>query len=446
MRNEGCEARRAYQPRAHSDSQRSAGWSDSAEGAQRAPIHWAACVISGEDVNKNGGNVIDTRLSAATQRPDSPSVAIIGTRGYPSYYGGFETAVRKLAPALVKAGWDVSVYSREGATRNDDPDRDPEVHVRYTRGVNSRSLSTVTYGLTSMFDAARRKPDAALIMNVANCLWIPLLRWRRVPTLVNVDGIEWERAKWGRVARTVFRIGARFTAWWADELVFDAAAIGERWQREFNRSGVTIPYGGDLVEAADVPLGLPSRGYVLVVARFVPENSIPAFFRAAAELADRVPVVIVGSDGHGGDLDAQAQALDDSHEDVHWLGHVSNDELLHALWVHAGAYFHGHTVGGTNPALVQAMACGAPTVAVDTVFNREVLDTAGIFVAPEPEEIAQAILALISDPGEQQRLADEARTRASTDYSWDTVNGQYEKALKALVVRPPVTYASSGIA
>lgn len=387
--------------------------------------------------------MIDPQLSADDGRREPASVAIIGTRGYPSYYGGFETAVRRLAPALVKDGWDVTVYSRAGATRTDDPDRDSAVQVKYTRGISSRSLSTITYGLTSMFDAARRKPDAALIMNVANCLWLPLLRLRRVPTLVNVDGIEWERAKWGRVARTVFRIGARFTARWADELVFDASAIGDRWSDEFNRTGIMIPYGGDRVDATEAPLGLESKSYVLVVARFVPENSIPAFFRAAELLAADIPVIIVGSSGHGGELDVQAQALSDRQENVRWLGHVSNDELLHALWAHAGAYFHGHTVGGTNPALVQAMACGAPTVAVDTVFNREVLDTAGVFVDPEPSAIAAAITGLLSNEEQQKQLSERARERAATDYSWDTVNAQYIGALRVLAAKRQVSRIGS---
>ena len=142
----------------------------------------------------------------------SKSVAIIGTRGYPSYYGGFETLIRRLGPYLVDAGWDVTVYGRPGAVKTDDPLLDPRVSSVMTKGLETKSLSTFSYGLTSSLSAARRKPDVALIMNVANGYWLPLLRSRGIPTVVNVDGIEWERAKWGTNAKRVFRGGARLTA------------------------------------------------------------------------------------------------------------------------------------------------------------------------------------------------------------------------------------------
>jgi glycosyltransferase involved in cell wall biosynthesis len=309
---------------------------------------------------------------------DSPSVAIIGTRGYPSYYGGFETLVRTLAPYPANKGWEVTVYGRDGATREDDPSRHHEVLTVNTVGRETRALSTLTYRFSSSLHALHWKPDVALIMNVANGYWLPLLRARGIPTVVNVDGIEWERDKWGRLPKAIFRGGARMTARWANVLVHDSQAIQLRWNDEFSRSGVVIAYGGE--NPGDLPVfpGLAQRRYVLMVARFVPENTVPEFLDAAAALADVTDVVIVGSSGYGGPLDEEAAALAEENKHIHWLGHLSDDKRLFSLWQHAGAYFHGHSVGGTNPALVQAMACGAPVVARDTVFNREVLGDAGI--------------------------------------------------------------------
>ncbi|KEP73823.1 glycosyl transferase, partial [Microbacterium sp. SUBG005] len=152
----------------------------------------------------------------------TPSVAIIGTRGYPSYYGGFETAVRRLSPYLVDHGWDVTVYGRPGAIELDDPERDHRVDSRQTKGVDSRALSTLSYGFTSTFDAMRRRPDVALIMNVANGFWLPMLRARGIPTIVNVDGLEWEREKWSGLGKAVFKAGAHVTAKWSTERVVDA--------------------------------------------------------------------------------------------------------------------------------------------------------------------------------------------------------------------------------
>ena len=361
------------------------------------------------------------------------SVAIIGSRGYPSYYGGFETAVRKLAPYLADHGWDVTVYGRRAAIRPGDPEADPRVQSRLTRGFEQRSTSTISYGLTASMDAARRGPDVALVMNVANGFFLPILRARGIPTLMNVDGIEWERQKWGRVARSMFRTGARMTARHATRLVFDAEAIGDYWGRVYDRDGAFIPYGGDFPPPLPVPLGLVDRKYVLLVARFVPENTIVEFFDAVPEIAQTTDVVIVGSSGYGGELDESAGALAEQNSRVRWLGHVSDDALLLALWQHAGAYFHGHSVGGTNPALVQGMAAGAPTVARDTVYNREVLGNAGVFVDPAPKAIAKAVLDLVDDEARQSRASSTARERAASAYSWELVNSRYERELRALV-------------
>jgi glycosyltransferase involved in cell wall biosynthesis len=360
-------------------------------------------------------------------------VAIIGTRGYPSYYGGFETAIRKLVPHLADKGWDVTVYGRPDALRPDDVDVDTRVLSRVTRGLETKSLSTLSYGLTASLDAAARRPDVALVMNVANGYFLPALRARGIPTLVNVDGIEWERAKWSPLAKRVFRTGAVCVARWANSLVFDARAIESYWQETFGAHGTFIPYGGDVPPALVVPEGLEHRGYVLLVARFVPENTVPQFFDAVPAIAARYPVVIVGSSGYGGELDVAAQMLSEGYPSVSWLGHVSDDALLLALWQHAGAYFHGHSVGGTNPALVQAMAAGAPILARDTVYNREVLGPTGEFVDADPDAIAGAVLQMMDNEVGRDEVCRANVQRAEKHYSWGQVSDDYERALRALI-------------
>lgn len=357
-------------------------------------------------------------------------VAIIGTRGYPSYYGGFETLVRRLVPHLADEGWEVAVYGRRGATASDDPTRDPRIARIVTPGVESKSLSTLSYGLTACLHAARRRPDVVLVMNIANGYWLPFLAARGIPTVVNVDGIEWERAKWGRAAKAVFRGGARLTARWGGTLVCDSVEIARRWREEFGRTSEFIPYGGTTAAPDPLP-DLPRRGYALMVARFVPENTVVEFFDAASELSKDRPVVIVGSSGYGGELDERARQLAADNPGIHWLGHLSDDEKLFALWHNAGAYFHGHSIGGTNPALVQAMACGAPVVARDTVYNREVLGDAGRFVAPDARSIAEGLRAVLSDPALQDRLSAAAFDRQQQSYTWKLVLDSYSRALEA---------------
>lgn len=173
---------------------------------------------------------------------DSPRVAIIGTRGFPSYYGGFETLVRYLVPYLAERGWEVDVYSRPEHVA--DEKIPPGVTQRFTRGVESKSASTLSYGLTACADAARRKPDVALVMNVANGYFLPVLKARGIPVVLNVDGLEWEREKWSAPAKRVFRAGATMSAKFADTLIADSVEIGRHWQQHFGRDAEFIPYGG----------------------------------------------------------------------------------------------------------------------------------------------------------------------------------------------------------
>lgn len=371
----------------------------------------------------------------------SKSIAILGTRGYPSFYGGFETLLRHLCPYLADQGWDVTVYSRPSSVEVDDPSCDPRVASVATRGMDSKSLSTLSYGLTAAHHAARRKPDVALVMNVANGYWLPLLKMRGIPTVVNVDGLEWERAKWGRAAKSVFRKGAALTAKFADTLVMDSCEIRRRWEEMFDRTGVFIPYGGEVPAAAHRPVEFPYRSYALLVARFVPENTVNEFFDAAEDLSEKWPVVIVGSSGYGGPFEDRARALAATCEKVSWLGHVKDDDRLFGLWQNAGAYFHGHSVGGTNPALVQAMACGAPTVARDTAYNREVLNDAAVFVKPDRHEISSALGRLLSDQSLQNHLSAAALARQKQAYTWRDVCEKYARTLEASLSGVPSTAA-----
>jgi glycosyltransferase involved in cell wall biosynthesis len=360
-----------------------------------------------------------------------PKVAIIGTRGYPSFYGGFETAVRFLAPYLASRGWEVVVYGRKHAIHPLKKSQSNHVTSKITAGIESKSLSTLSYGLSATIDAARMGPDVALVMNVANGYFLPMLRARGVPILLNVDGIEWERAKWGRAAKWVFRTGAKLTARYADQLVFDAQALGARWDKDFSRTGLFIPYGANQYPRRTVEPGLTPGEYVLLVARFVPENTVVPFLEAA--LQSSWPVVIVGSSGRGGRIEDQIDVLVRSRSNVRWLGHLSDDERLAGLWENCGVYFHGHSVGGTNPALVQAMASGAPVLARDTVYNREVLGDAGEFVEPDPTRIKASIDALLLDRNRQLTLKRLAQARAAEKYTWDSVCRKYEEALSDLV-------------
>jgi glycosyltransferase involved in cell wall biosynthesis len=358
-------------------------------------------------------------------------IAVLGSRGYPSTYGGFETFVRRIAPWLVAQGHEVTVYGRGGRRRSQR--LIDGISVVDTRGLSGHSTSTATQGLSGAFDCWRTKPDAVLVLNVANGLGLPLLRWRKIPSVVNVDGIEWERDKWGRVARACFRIGARSVARYADVVVADSEEVARIWARDFGVTPTFVPYGADVGGEARAERvlaeGIEPGRYALVVARLVPENNVELFLDALERLDWTVPAVVVGSATRPDALEERLRTLD-AEGRIRWLGHVADQDLLADLWANAGVYVHGHSVGGTNPALLQALGYGAPTIAVDTAFNREVLGDAGCLVPADAERLAKAIGALLGDP--EARAAASARGRATVleRYPWEVVLSQYAALLR----------------
>jgi glycosyltransferase involved in cell wall biosynthesis len=369
-----------------------------------------------------------TGVASSSSGPSGLSFAIIGSRGYPSTYGGYETLVRYLARYLVADGHHVTVYCRE-------PNNGRRVwHVDgvrcvATRGKDSKQLSTLSFGATSIADASLRRFDAALVLNIANGYWMPMLRAARVPFAVNTDGLEWQRAKWSKLGKTVFRVGAELSARFAPELVCDSQALGNIWQDEFGRSSVFIPYGGEvrasLGDTRIRDLGLATRSYVLSVARLAPENNVELTLDAIERLGEAAPkAVIVGSANFDNPITTRLKALQEQGK-VLWLGHVADQDLLAELWQNAGVYVHGHSVGGTNPALLQALGAGAPTIALDTVFNREVLPFDQHLYPHDAAALAARIDTIISTDATQRDLIATGSDAVTGRYSWDDVCRKY---------------------
>jgi glycosyltransferase involved in cell wall biosynthesis len=365
-------------------------------------------------------------------------VAVVGSRGYPSDYGGFETFVRRLAPHLRDAGDEVTVYGRATHAHATEEIVDGIRCVR-TAGIDRKSISTLVSGFTSSLHARGRQFDAALVLNCANGLWLPILRQAGIPCAVNVDGIEWERDKWGRVGKQVFVAGARATARWADRVVVDSLEIGRIWQERFGVGSTFIPYGADAVSALPDEkvreLGLEPGSYLLVVARLVPENNVELFLEALDLLPPDLPAVIVGSANYDSPVEVRLRRALAARPTLVATGHVSDQDLLAQLWAHALLYFHGHSVGGTNPALLQALGYGCPTVALDTPYNREVLQRDDQLVARSPRMLADRIRELLGDESARVALREHGRAVVSERYRWDDVCARYREVLVDLASR-----------
>jgi glycosyltransferase involved in cell wall biosynthesis len=363
-------------------------------------------------------------------------IGILGSRGYGSSYSGYETLVRELAPYLVAAGHEVYCYERGRLPGSRTADG---IRCISTLGIEGKSVSTLSYGLSSAIDAAVRRLDVALVVNIANGFWLPLLRAARVPTLVNTDGLEWLRGKWSPTAKRVFRAGARTTANHADRLVADSEEIARIWELEFGRTSTFIPYGAPLVEApgADrlAEVGLAAAPYVLSVARLVPENNIDLLLDSVAALRERgLRTVVVGTGVGKTPLEDRIGAMAAA-EEVTWLGHVHDQELLTQLWANCTAYVHGHSVGGTNPSLLQALGTGAPVVALDTPFNLEVLADRSRLYEPSAAALTARVAEVVDIPDRRQALVVAGRRIVAERYTWPGVCSSYLGELEDLARR-----------
>jgi glycosyltransferase involved in cell wall biosynthesis len=362
--------------------------------------------------------------------------AIIGSRGYPSTYGGYETFVRTLVPDALERGHEVLVYCRSapgGARRW----RVDGAECRRTRGIDGKRLSTLSFGLSSCWDARRRGLDAALVVNCANGYWLRLLRSAGVPVALNVDGLEWERGKWSRLGRAVFRGGAAAAARGADRLVSDSEAIADVWERRFGVRPTYIPYGAEVItDDADDELrrlGIEPRTYVLTVARLVLENNVRMAVEGVAALDREIRPqhVIVGSTDPGDELADYMHGLDRSRDDLRWLGHVYDQRLLRQLFRHSLVYVHGHSVGGTNPALLEALGAGAPALAYRVPFNREVIGDEDVYF-DSAAELTSKLRGLLGSDSLRDRLGKRGQEIVSGRYSTERVSMSYLDLLAEL--------------
>lgn len=367
-------------------------------------------------------------------------IAMLGTRGVPARYGGFETAVEEIGQRLAAAGHQVTVYCR--GERHPEPEY-LGMQLVHLPAVRRKAAETLSHTTLSVFHAAARKvarqgADVALVFNAANAPLLPLLRALRIPVATHVDGLEWKRAKWSGAGQRYYLNAERWAVRWSDALIADAQGIQDYYRERYGASSVMIPYGAPILTAPNLDklreAGHEPGGYHLVVARFEPENHVHLAIEGYRRANVTKPLVIVGSAPYSDAYTAKLHELAGGDERIKFLGGVWDQELLDALYAGALTYVHGHSVGGTNPSLLRAMGAGAATVAYDVVFNREVLGDTGRFW-DGPAALARLLEAAEADPAAEADRGEAARKRAAERYVWDDVAVAYEKLCFDLLER-----------
>jgi glycosyltransferase involved in cell wall biosynthesis len=369
-------------------------------------------------------------------------VAILGTRGVPAAYGGFETLAEELSVRLARRGHDVTVYARRGCV-GEELSSFLGVRVVFTPTIRHKYLDTVVHGVTSGLHAAAEGYDAVLVCNGANALTCRLPRLLGSGTLVllNVDGLERNRRKWNRLGKAVYAVSERLSCVLPDVVVTDAKEIRRYYLERYGQESAYVPYGSDLPLPADLSilerLGLESGGYVLYVSRFEPENNPDAVVRAFRDVPGHQRLVLVGSAPYAETFISCLKEEAAKDPRVLLPGAVYGDGYR-ALLAHASAYVHATEIGGTHPALIEAMGFGRPVLVHDTPENREVAGDAALWWdARAPGTLTRLLRALLPDAARREVLGASALRRARELYRWDDVTTAYETLLGALPASGP---------
>lgn len=361
-------------------------------------------------------------------------IAIMGIRGIPANYGGFETFAENLATRLVERGHEVTVYGR---THYVTP------ALRSYRGVRlvvlptikHKYFDTVVHTILSVLHAWRQDYDVILFCNAANALAAGLARLLGKKTVINVDGIERKRRKWNWLGRTYYLLSEWLSTILPHALVTDARVIQDYYRRRYGKESWMIAYGAAVERQPDRgrlrDFGLEPNRYILYVSRLEPENNAHLVIEAFEGVRTDMKLVIVGDAPYAREYIRRLKQTQDPR--VLFTGFVFGDGYR-VLQQNAYCYVHATEVGGTHPALVEAMGFGNCVLVLDTPENREVAGEAGLYYR-DAAELRSCLQRLVDSPDLIESFRQRARARARAHYSWDHVTDQYEKLFREVVER-----------
>lgn len=356
------------------------------------------------------------------------TIAILGTRGIPARYGGFETFAEELSRRLVERGHRVTVYCR----RRHSADTYHGVRLRYLPTIRHKYFDTVAHTLLSTLDLLLHRPQVALYCNAANAVFTWLPRLAGVPVALNVDGLERQRRKWNRLAQGWYRLSEWLATFCPTAVVSDARHIADYYRQRYGKDTHFIPYGAETgkvaTEAVLRQLGLEAGRYFLYVSRMEPENNALLVRESFERVETPLKLALVGDAPYAQEYIEQVRATRDARI---LLPGAIYGQGYHELLSNCFAYIHATEVGGTHPALIEAMGRGALVLYLDTPENREAAGGAGIPFQPHGLG-AKLELALAMSEEERDQWRRRALERVEERYRWEGVADAYEQLLSSL--------------
>jgi len=354
-------------------------------------------------------------------------IAILGTRGIPANYGGFETFAEQISTRLVARGHEVTVYCRAHYTSPRQLEYQG-VRLKVLPTIRHKYFDTIVHGFLSAVHAAGGRYDAALICNAANSPFAPILRLARTPVAINVDGLEHKRKKWNWLGRKYYLATERLATILPNETVTDARVIQDYYWANYRAQSTMIAYGAEIERRPDPSVRRwrvePNR-YVLYVSRLEPENNAHLVIEAFKKVRTAHRLLIVGDAPYAREYINDLKALARRDKRIIFTGFVFGADYR-ALQQNAYCYVHATEVGGTHPALLEAMGFGNCVLTLAAPENIEAIGDAGIAYSDE-SDLAEKLQRVLRDGSLVHSYRQRAQTRVRENYDWDYVVTQYER-------------------
>jgi glycosyltransferase involved in cell wall biosynthesis len=364
-------------------------------------------------------------------------LAILGTRGVPASYGGFETFAEQLSTRLVARGHDVTVYCRAHYVSPRQLEH-RGVRLKVLPTLRYKYFDTVVHSFLSALHAAPRRYDAALICNAANAPFAPILRAAGVPVALNVDGLEHKRKKWNFLGRNYYRLCERLATLLPNEIVTDARVIQDYYLTKYDAPSTMIAYGAEVERRPDRLTvrrwGVEPQRYILYVSRLEPENNCRLVIEAFKKVRTGYRLLIVGDAPYARDYILELKRLAAEDYRIIFTGFVFG-EGYRALQQNAYCYVHATEVGGTHPALIEAMGYGNCVLTLDAPENVEAVGHAGLLYH-DADELAALLQRALLDGGLVADYRQRAQNRVRESYDWEGVVDRYEELFARLAGRP----------
>jgi len=351
-------------------------------------------------------------------------IAILGARGIPACYSGYDTLVEELSLGLVEShSTEVLVYCRSSYYR-DQPALWRGIRLVYLpvpRG--AKGLESLVHSFLSSLHVLRERVDVVYFLDPANAPFCALLRCFGKRVAIHTDGLGWKRRKWGPLARRYYKMVEWACARCASVLVTDNPAMQEYYRDEYGAETLLISYGAANRHGVDTQiykdLDLTPKQYLLIVARLEPENNTDLLIAQYTKSGVTMPLVVVGDAPYGPRYMDRLRSL--ANGKVLFAGRINDQSKLNALYRGAYIYIHGHEVGGTNPSLLRAMDAGVAPVVVSVPFNVSVVAGSGVAFDKDNDSLAGILEHLVAHPAEVRQIGQRASLRAIEHFSWDTV-------------------------